>query len=309
MKIIYKKDDFSFPKKTVVALGNFDGLHIAHKRLIKEAVDLAKEKSIYSLAYIFDRHPMSVLQAQGPKLIIRFQDKLRLLSQLGLDFTYIEEFNKEYAQTEPEDFVEKYLKNKLNAKVVITGFDYRFGNKGKGDINTLKSLCSQYDIEVIAIEKICMGDLTISSTLIRKYLQEGEVKKANQLLGRPYFVTGLVEHGDRQGIVLGYPTANIYMNEELVIPKFGVYASNTHIGDKVYKSITSIGIKPTFESRIDNRVYFETHILDKKNFDLYNQEITVELLDFIREEKKFENKEKLIEAIEKDILLVNEIDE
>lgn len=202
---------------------------------------------------------------------------------------------------QPEDFVKDILVNNFNIKLAMAGFDYTFGYKGRGNADMLKKLGEKYNFRVIIIPPIKINDEIISSTLIRKYLAKGDMEKTFFLLGRHYSVTGVVKSGHRIGSRLGFPTANINPEDYLILPASGVYITKTSIDGKLYKSITNIGTAPTIKNE-GNKVNIETHILDF-NENIYEENIEVFFIKKIRDEKKFNNKEELIQQIKSDILM------
>lgn len=300
MKVIYDKNrQIEFSKPTGIGLGNFDGLHIAHMSLINTLISESKQEALESILYTFNKHPENIIRKKlFTPMITSVNKKIKLLELTGLDYTYFEEFDETFSRMSPEVFVRDILVNRLSMKLAVTGYDYRFGYKGQGDAEYLKELGIKYNYKVITIPQIKIGDESVSSTLVRKNVRKGNMDNAFKLLGRHYSITGIVEKGKRIGNTLGFPTANIYPEEYLLIPMDGVYVTRTLLSGKIYNSITNIGNNPTFEGQ--KKLSIETFILDY-NEDIYGEDIEVFFLKKIRGEKKFNGREELVEQIQKDI--------
>lgn len=299
MKVIYgSKQPIEFTKPTGIGLGNFDGLHIAHMALINTLISESKQRGLDSVLYSFTKHPENIIRKKlFTPLITSTNKKVRLLELTQLDYTYFEEFDESFSRMSPEAFVKDILVDKLKMKLAVTGYDYRFGYKGQGDVAYLRELGKKYNYKVITIPAIKVDDDIISSTLIRKYVKKGDMDSAFKLLGRHYSITGVVEKGKRIGNTLGFPTANIYPEEYLLMPMDGVYVTRTLLDGKIYNSITNIGNNPTFNER---KKSIETYILDYSG-DIYGKDIEVFFLKKIRGEKKFNSIDELVKQIQKDI--------
>jgi len=299
MKVIYgSKQPIEFTKPTGIGLGNFDGLHIAHMALINTLISESKQRGLDSVLYSFTKHPENIIRKKlFTPLITSTNKKVRLLELTQLDYTYFEEFDESFSRMSPEAFIKDILVDKLKMKLAVTGYDYRFGYKGQGDVAFLRELGQKYNYKVITIPVIKVDDDIISSTLIRKYVKKGDMDSAFKLLGRHYSITGVVEKGKRIGNKLGFPTANIYPEEYLLMPMDGVYVTRTLLDGKIYNSITNIGNNPTFNER---KKSIETYILDYSG-DIYGKDIEVFFLKKTRGEKKFNTIDELVEQIRKDI--------
>lgn len=295
---IYDSDqniDFS---ETVVALGSFDGLHKAHMELIKKAKEYSKENNLASGVLLFDRLPIEIF-SQNAKRIMTLEDKKELLS--GLDFLYIQSFSERFMNLEPEEFI-KFLIEKMHIKALCAGFNYRFGKNATGDINALLKYSKKYGFSVIVADEYKINGETVSSTLIRGFIENGEMDKAKELLGREFFMTGEVLGGYHLGRTLGFPTVNLSYDKNSIIPKFGVYHGSVEFDGKKYKAVINVGKRPTFE-RED--ITIESFILDFEG-DLYDKKIRVYFSEYLRPEIKFKNADGLKEQIKKDIKKVNE---
>lgn len=283
---------------TAIALGRFDGIHLGHQELISKVISKGEELSLIPAVFTFKNKSSNILkESRLAGSLIDDDRKKEVFRDMGIELLYIIDFNEEIRQMIPEDFVKDVLVDKLNAKVVVVGFNYRFGYKGKGTIETLKKYGEKYGFEVIVIEPVSIEDTVVSSTLIREFLLEGNINKVNKMLGRNYRLKGKVINGKGRGKSLGFATANIELNDFHILPKLGVYKTRTCYGNKVYLSITNIGDNPTFNN---DKVTIETHIFD---FDqnLYDSTIEVIFDEFMREEIKFNSKKELIHQINKDI--------
>ncbi|KPU28169.1 hypothetical protein TR13x_02195 [Caloranaerobacter sp. TR13] len=297
MKIVKKLINKSV-NPTVVALGNFDGLHIGHQALIKQIVNIAKEERLVSTVFTFDNHTTSTIKGGNtPKLLISKNRKIALFRELGVELLYMVQFTETLMKFTPLEFIEKILVDILNVRKVVVGFNFRFGYLAKGDLQYLKEIGTKYNFDVIAVPPITRDNILVSSTQIRELIRNGKVNLASKLLGRRYSIEGKVIKGRGIGRKLGIPTANIFFDSNIVIPKLGVYKTNTIIDGNKFLSITNIGFNPTLNGE---KLSIETHILDYSQ-NLYGKTILIEFIDFIREEKKFDDISKLVQQIKIDI--------
>lgn len=278
---------------SAVALGNFDGLHAGHRSVLNKAKNYSLDNNIRAIALVFDVHPKTYF-GKRIGLLMTDEDKKKFIRDIGLE-TQTVSFD-EFRDFSAEEFVEKVLKNKLNAKAVFCGFNYHFGKGGKADAKDLERICGKYSIEVYVNEETFVDDEKVNSSRLRELLKSGDVEKANKLMTQNFSYFLEVVHGQKRGRSMGFPTANQYFPPDLVIPKFGVYASTTEVDGKVYYSFTNIGSRPTFP---ENDVRSETHIFDFDG-DLYGKVLRVSLHKFMREEVKFSSPEELVEQLKKD---------
>lgn len=298
MKVIHKSHEISANYGRGVALGNFDGVHIGHQKLIQHLLLKSKSRKLESCVYTFMNHTIPVIsEGSTMKYITSLDVKQQIFNHLGIDFLYLDNFSKELMGLSPKDFVEKILVKKLNCKEAIVGFDYRFGHKAEGDVNLLQELAKLYDFQVTVIDPVTIDKEKVSSSNIRKYLVDGNIEKVNSFLGRYFSLYNKVIHGDARGTKLGYPTANIDIDPLQLLPKAGVYGTLIKINNKTYMGATFIGTKPTFESYTPS---VETFILDFEG-NLYNQYIDIHFVERIREEVKFKTAEDLVIQINRDI--------
>ncbi|MFD2628429.1 riboflavin biosynthesis protein RibF [Oceanobacillus kapialis] len=284
--------------ETVSAIGFFDGIHKGHQKVIQTAVNEAKDRGMESAVITFHPHPSVVLKkdVQHVKYITPIREKQEILQKLDVDRLYIIQFNKELAALSPQAFVDHFLKG-LHIKHVIAGFDFSYGHKGKGNMQTIEEHANGV-FSTTQVDKVVLDGEKISSTKIRSLLKEGRLEEVTNLLGRPLSVSGTVVKGDQRGRTIGYPTANISVNEEVLLPKVGVYAVKVLYKHEVYEGMASLGFKPTFTDQLEEPV-LEVNIFDYNN-DLYGEELRVEWHSFIREEKKFTGVEALVNEIAAD---------
>ncbi|MDP4134165.1 MAG: bifunctional riboflavin kinase/FAD synthetase [Bacillota bacterium] len=284
-----------------VCIGNFDGVHLAHKALIEEAINSKGDNP--SVVYTFKPHP-AVVMGQSLGLLMSDKQKEDCIKELGVDILYLQPTTSEYLSMSPEGFAKDILKDKIGAIKVFVGYDFRFGAKGVGDAEALKKFGIKYGFEVKIMPEIKVDGETVKSSLIRDYINKGNFYKANKFLGRLFTYRGKVSHGKKLGRVLGYPTANIFPEKGMVIPPLGVYASKLKIDDLWYDGVSNIGVNPTVEDT--GRIKIESNIFNFNN-EIYGKTIEVALIEYIRDEIKFKNKEELIKQIDKDFICAKKI--
>lgn len=301
MKII---DDILLTKEkfenVYVAIGAFDGIHMGHRELISKAVKKAKEKNGKAVVFTFLNHPLEVTNSiKAPKLISSLEEKVHIIKSLGVDYLILQPFTKEFSNMVPEEFVKKVLKNILNTKEVYVGFNFSFGKGGKGTVENLKSFGKKLNIEINIIEPVTMKEQIISSTFIREMLVIGNLDIANRCLGQPFLIIGEVVHGRKLGRTMGFPTANLKILNK-IYPPFGIYGGRVKIEgeERSWNAVINIGKNPTLKP--DERS-IEVHILDFDR-DIYGKKICVSLMEFLREEKKFNSMDELKETIKNDVL-------
>ncbi|GAB6088185.1 bifunctional riboflavin kinase/FAD synthetase [Alkaliphilus crotonatoxidans] len=297
MKLIEEIQHLSSTERAV-ALGNFDGLHIGHQKLIEALKEASTKYHLESCVYTFKNHTTTVTtRGKEPLQITSHEVKNRLFEDLGIETLVLAEFNEEIMNLSPEDFVKKILIESLNCKVAVVGFDYRFGSRAKGDVVLLKELGTKYGFSVCVIDPVTVENEKVSSTAVRKYILDGEIEKANQYLGRSFALYGKVIHGNGRGRNLGYPTANIMIKPHLLIPREGVYATLVKIEDKIFMGATCIGTNPTFQGE---HTSVETFIIDYQG-SLYDQYIEVIFKKRLRDNIRFDRVEGLIQQMETDV--------
>jgi len=284
-------------KNPVVAIGVFDGLHCGHRKLIDKAKKRAKAIKGQVIIMTFFPHPVHVLRPEiYAPLIVSLSHRLRLMEQLGVELCLIVRFTKKFAQLQADAFIDRYLVKGIGAKEVVVGDDFRFGKDRKGGLENFRKAKQQnkFDYHIVSTSHKRKGK--VGSSQIRSLIADGQLAKTKKLLGRPVSVLGQVVHGDSRGETLGYPTANISPNNE-VIPPSGVYIVNVFYKNKCYRGLANVGRRPSFK-RI-NKVNIEIHIF-KFRKNLYGKEILVQFLRKIRDEKTFQSKDELVRQIQKD---------
>jgi riboflavin kinase/FMN adenylyltransferase len=284
----------------VITIGNFDGVHNGHRALLHNTIEKARAISGTSVAITFEPHPIRVLEnGSPPPLITIFEQKVELIEKTGIDVLLAIPFTVSFAAMDAREFIEELLVKNLGMKAIVVGNDYAFGKNREGNIDLLKAYAEKMDFEIIVPDWVNDPDSEerISSTLIREMIRKGDVKKARHFLGRHYQIRGNVVSGrNRGGKLLGFPTANITLKDELC-PETGVYAVTIECSHGVFKGVANIGYSPTFD---DHLFTVEVHILDF-NQDIYGQDIRVNMIEKLRNEKKFNGISELSEQIRKDI--------
>lgn len=281
--------------KTVVVLGKFDGVHIGHQKLLKSAVSIAKERGLKTLVF-------EILPFNTSKNITTEAKKEEIIKSLGIDEVVRQYLSDDFKSLTPSKFVSCVLKDKLNAECVVVGRNYRFGKDRAGDVETLTSLCNDEKIDVTVVESVMTENEDgkverVSSSRIRNLIESGKTEETKKCLGRYFCMWGKVTEGKHLGRKIGFPTVNFYPDENELVPKYGVYATNVFIDNKKYLGITNVGINPTVENGKNIKV--ETFIFDY-NGNAYGSIVRIKFLEFVRDEIKFKDIEELKTQIEKD---------
>ncbi len=270
-----------------IALGTFDGLHIGHKAVITSETTEYEKK----IALMFKEHPQVLLTGSNPGKLLAKEKEIQILRSWGLVPEYVD--FAEISEYSPEEFIDRILIEKYNAKSIACGFNYRFGKNAAGNVDVLKKLCFEREIKLTVVEEIKYNDEAVSSTRIREALLKGDIKSANQMLGRPFSYDFQVFHGDQRGRILGSPTINQFFPEGFTVPEYGVYASFTVIDGKKYPSVTNIGIRPTIGN---SEKRSETNIIGFQG-DLYGQHPEVFIIEKLRGEMQFGSLDELSNQI------------
>tara|TARA_B110000114_G_scaffold17143_1_gene16569 strand:- start:520 stop:1452 length:933 start_codon:yes stop_codon:yes gene_type:complete len=293
-----KLENYNSKSPSVLTIGTFDGVHIGHRKIINQLTTISSTDNLVSILLSFFPHPKMVLQSNNEiKLINTINEKQDLLKTLNLDFLIIKEFTKEFSRLSALEFVRDILVNKLNAKHIIIGYDHHFGRNRTANIQQLREFGELYDFTVTEILAQDIDNIAISSTKIRKALNNGDIKLANNYLGYNYFFNGTVIHGNNIGKTISFPTANIKIDESYkLVPKNGVYIVKSLIDEKCVFGMMNIGTNPTFNRKNQS---IEIHFLDF-NKNIYNQSLSVEMITRIRSEKKFSSIEDLKKQLELD---------
>jgi riboflavin kinase / FMN adenylyltransferase len=276
---------FTATQKTIVTIGTFDGVHIGHLQILHLLVEEAKKNDCESLVLTFFPHPRQILDSNDNiKQLSTIDEKVRLLEKAGIDHVVIHPFDKTFSLLTAEEFVATVLVEKFNLKKIVIGHDHRFGKNRSAGIDNLLVFGQQYGFEVIQLEAATLNEIAVSSTKIRTAIQEGAIELANSYLNYYYSITGTVVKGNQLGRTIGFPTANIVLDQEYkMIPKNGVYIVSATLNDKVLYGMMNIGTRPTING-INQTI--EVHFLDF-NQDIYAKTLTLSILKKIREEQKF----------------------
>lgn len=281
-----------------LALGNFDGVHLGHQKILQATVDLARKKQAKSAVLLFVPHPLAVLFPEhAPKLLLPLEERIAFLGLAGIDYVIVHPFTREFAETAPEAFVHQVLVESLRAAAVVVGYNYSFGKEGKGTPAELVQYGQKYGFCVKVMEPVKVDNEIVGSTAIRNYLARGQVQDVQRLLGYTFFLRGTVVHGDGRGRKLGFPTANLHVQENIMLPAQGVYLTQAVTEDMQSWALTNIGRRPTFQK---NELTVEIHLLEQ-NKNLYQQELRVYFLHRLREEQTFGTAEELVEQIHRDV--------
>ena len=283
----------------VITQGTFDGVHLGHQHVLKQVVNLANLYEKPSLLITFHPHPRLVVDPQNTniKLLSSIEEKAKKILEMGIDYVLVLSFTHEISQYSPREFVNEILVKKLNVQCMVVGYDHRFGKNRSGGFQELTTLASEFNFDVKEIDASEIEEIAVSSTRIRKALSSGNLTSANELLGRPYTLSGTVVQGKQLGRQLGYPTANILIDEpHKLIPPNGVYIGYTLIGETKYKIMLNIGVRPTVDGTSQT---IEAHIIDFSK-DIYNTQITLFLVQFLREEQRFDGLDALKIQLQKD---------
>ena len=297
MKIFHGTENANIARPTVLTLGVFDGLHLGHQRIMQTVVERAKAVDAVPTAITFDPHPRAVLHPDSATPLLQTLDqRLANFEVLGIEQAIVIPFDREFASLPAEDFLTAIVRDRLHAREVYLGEGFAFGKGRGGNIELLRKMSAELGFKADEVEEVRLRGHRISSSRIRKLLDEGRVNLARRMLGRPYGVEGVIIRGNRRGHTIGFPTANLKPHNR-VIPRFGVYATATLIDDGWRRSITNIGVRPTFETEAEPSI--ESYIFDFDR-DLYGDVLRVRFLHRIRDERKFNGIDELKAQIEKD---------
>ena len=286
MKIYHNINEFNAVNNAVVTIGTFDGVHLGHRKIIARIKELAQETGGETVILTFFPHPRMILNPEDEsiKLINTINEKAALLEQLGIDHLIITPFSRDFSNQTPEAYIRDVLVNKIGTKKIVIGYDHRFGKDRQGSLNDLLKLGPVYGFEVVEIPEQDIEDVAISSTRIRTALLNEKIELANTLLGYSFFITGKVVRGDQIGRQIGYPTANIVIEERYkLIPSDGIFAAKIKVNDMLYKGMAYIGSRPTINGISRN---IEINIFDF-NEEIYNQQVTMYFYNYVRGDVKF----------------------
>ncbi|MCX7877468.1 MAG: bifunctional riboflavin kinase/FAD synthetase [Ignavibacteria bacterium] len=300
MNIFRDIDEIEFDNKTVVTVGTFDGVHLAHQTILSKVKEIAESNSCRSFLITFEPHPQEILKNKTPeiKLLTTIEEKIALIENAGIDNTLIINFTEGFSKTSPQEFYERYIIKGTGLSDIVTGYDHFFGRDREGDINTLYQFAEKYGFNVHKVEEIDIEGEPVSSTRIRKYLSAGKISLANRLLGYEYGFDAIVVEGDKIGRSIGYPTVNLKpVKENKVMPDDGVYCVRITYKDNIYYGMMYHGFRPTLTE--GKRKAIEVNIFDFSE-NIYGEKLRINLIEKLRGDKKFSSKEELVKQIELD---------
>ena len=300
MQVHYSLSELPSFSKAVITTGSFDGVHKGHVQLAQQIKQLATSIGGESVLITFNPHPRHVVALSAPPLYLlnTLTEKTGRLEAIGIDHLVVVSFTKAFSEQSAETYVEDFLIKYFNPHTIVIGYNHKFGKNRVGDIDLLNKLAGQYGFQTHVVEKQLMDSIGVSSTKIREAIAEGDMRKATALLDYPYTLSGEVVHGDGRGKTIGYPTANIKVDEtqQKLLPSLGAYAVQVHTVAGQFSGMLNIGFKPTFYGETKA---VEVHLFDFSN-DLYGQEISIQFIDFLRPEQKFNSKEELVQQLQAD---------
>ncbi len=299
MRIFFNVNEITRNPNTILTIGTFDGLHLGHQEIIKKLLERSDFHKGRNLLITFHPHPRKIVQGLNEqKILSTLEEKSEILEKLGLDNLFVINFTKEFSQQSPTEFIRDFIIKNIGLKEIVVGYDHKFGKSREGNHETLKVLGQNFGFDITIVDEFKINDEVVNSTKIRTALMNGNIKKANSFLGRPYSFSGIVVEGDKRGRILGYPTANLKLdNEDKLLPALGIYAAEVSIDNDKFIGLLSVGQRPTFYDNGD--IVPEVYIYD---FDssIYNKRITVSIIEKIRGEEKFSSPEELINQMNKD---------
>ena len=298
MKVIHGIENYQPTGPAVLTMGTFDGVHLGHQKILSKVIHIAKAQNALSVVLTFFPHPRMVLQPDiSMRLIQTIQEREKALQKTGLDYLVIHPFSTEFSRLSADDYVKQILVEQLNVRKVVVGYDHRFGRNRTASLEDMYHYADIHEFEVIEINAEKIESTAVSSTKIRKAIDEGNIELANTYLGHSFTIEGMVIDGDKRGRELSYPTANIDLqNPHKIVPKQGVYLVKSNLEDRIIYGMMNIGTKPTFNAAMPS---IEVHFFDW-NGNLYGQAVQVELLKWVREERKFNTVEELQTQIQAD---------
>jgi riboflavin kinase/FMN adenylyltransferase len=297
MDIVFQLSEIEYNKNTVVSVGTFDGVHLAHQQLLKEVVSRAQARKGRSVVLTFDPHPKEVLTGKPMPLLTTIEERQQICEQLGIDVFYRIGFTYEFSRLTSREFYLRYVVQGFGVSEVVEGYDHHFGRDREGSVEELLKLGREFEFSVAALKPVYVDEEIVSSSQIRQHLLQGKVDRALRLLGRPYAVSGTVVRGDARGRELGYPTANLQLTHHKLVPEDGIYFAQVDVGSESRHGMVSIGVRPTFFDQGQRTV--EVHLLDFDG-DLYGKTLNVQFLRRLREERKFESAQQLIDQMHLD---------
>lgn len=300
MLVVKEDGEYCYDRNSVVTVGTFDGIHLGHKKIISDLIDIKNDKKLRGVIVTFDPHPQIILKNKHKdiKLLSTTEEKLLEFEKLGIDLVYIIDFTQKFSGIGAEEFYCDYLIKKIGLTDIVFGYDHNFGKNREGNYETVKEFSNKNGIAVHKVDEFKLDGDKINSTTVRNLLYDGNVEKASEILGNNYYFSGKVLYGDRRGNKMGFPTANIQpLSEYKLIPKNGVYFVSAEIHDEKYYGMMNIGFRPTIKEQRD--LFLEVNLFDF-NADIYGEIIKIFFVKFLREEKKFDSLDELIIQLNKD---------
>jgi riboflavin kinase/FMN adenylyltransferase len=290
--------------KVCITIGNFDGVHLGHQDFLNQIKKNAEQVDAKFIVITFIPHPAQALKGQSGFLINSYEERRQLLEKQGVDYLLEVDFTRDFSSLKPKEFVDNYISIFLNIYCVYLGHDFSFGANKSGDHQIAQKIFTEKNIQLKLQDEFKLENNTISSSEVRACLRKGNVEAANTLLGRSYFLMGRVIKGQGRGKQIGYPTANLGYDREVLLPSKGVYLTRTQINDLVYLSVTNVGANPTFNT--ENEIHVETHLLNFSR-DIYGEVVKVSFLQKLRDEKKFQTVNELVAQINADVLMAENL--
>lgn len=298
MKLINSIKEIASNEKIFFTIGNFDGVHLGHRQFLKFIKDEAQKVGARFLVITFVPHPSFVLKNQRAFLLNTYSERREMLKDLGVEYLFEIDFNRDFSTLSPGDFLDDYIFNHPGITKMFLGHDFAFGANKSGDFNFVKDYCANRKIDLFIQDEYKFMSSNVSSSAVRSHVKSGAMDLASNFLGRNYFISGRVIKGAGRGKQIGFPTANLGYERECLVPSNGVYITKTYFKEMTYQSVTNVGHNPTFNTGLD--IHVETHLLDF-NSDIYGEEIRVEFIKKLRDEKKFSSANELIQQIKTDV--------
>lgn len=290
-------------QKINVTIGNFDGVHLGHQSFLSEVKKQSLAENAKFVVITFVPHPLQILKSHTGFLINTYEERRELLEEVGVDYLVEINFTRDFSTLSPEEFLKDYIFSSNVVEKLYLGYDFAFGANKSGDHNLASKVCQENDIELVLQQEFKVSTHNVSSTEVRSNIISGDFAKVSQLLGREHFMSGRVIKGEGRGRLIGFPTANLGYSKDLIIPAKGVYISQVVIKNMVYNAVTNIGNNPTFNTGYE--IHIESHLLDFSH-DIYGEEIKVQFIKKIRDERKFSSVNDLVAQITKDVELAKE---
>ena len=294
MDIVFRPEEIEYQKNSVVSVGTFDGVHLAHQQLLREVVERTRARKGRSVVITFDPHPKEVLTGKPVQLLTSIEERQQICERIGIDVFYRIGFTYEFSRLTSREFYLRYVVQGCGVSEVVEGYDHHFGRDREGSVEELLKLGRELEFSVAALKPVYIDEEIVSSSRIREHLLNGKIERANRLLGRHYTVSGTVVRGDARGRELGYPTANLQLTSHKLVPQDGIYFAEVEVDGTTLFGMVSIGVRPTFFEQGIRTV--EVHLLDFEG-DLYGRTLAVEFVKRLREERKFSGAQELIDQM------------